>query len=133
MNARILPKEEWSRLNGTEAETLWPLLDPENARVLVVEDAGEIVGTWVGMRVVHMECLWVKPSHRGAFGVTKRLLRGMREIAAFWGTNKVITGSVSEHVTDLIRRFGGVPMACESFILPAEMMRPVRREELCQP
>jgi hypothetical protein len=108
-------------------------LDPENSRVLVVEDEGQIVGTWVGMRVVHMECLWVKPSHRGLFGVTKRLLKGMRDIAASWGTNKVITGSASEHVTDLIRRFGGVPMPCESFILPAEIVRTKERvmEQSC--
>lgn len=131
MISRILPPEEWHRLNGTEAETLWPLLDPENAQVLVVEEDGEVVGTWTLMRVVHAECLWVKPSHRGVFGVTKRLLKGMREIVSAWGTNKVITGSVSDHVTDLIRRFGGVPMPCESFILPAEMVR-TKEQPLCR-
>jgi len=125
MIARILPPAEWPRLLGTEAETIWPRLDPENARVLVVEDEGEIVGTWTMLRVVHAECIWVAPKYRGVFGVAKRLLKGMREIATAWGAEKVITGSVSPEVTDLIVRFGGVPMPCESFVLPVEMRRPV--------
>lgn len=122
MNSRILPPEEWPRLAGTEAEAVWPTLDPEHARVVVVEDEGEIVATWTVMRIVHVECLWVKPSHRGVFGVTKRLLRGMRDAASAWGARNVVTGSASAHVTDLIRRFGGMPMPCESFVLPVEIV-----------
>lgn len=129
MIARVLPPEEWPRLVGTEAETAWPHFDPENTRVLVVEDGGEIVATWTVMRVVHVECLWAKPSHRGMFGVAKRLLKAMRETASAWGARNVVTGSVSPHVTDLIRRFGGMPMPCESFVLPVEIVntRAIRR------
>lgn len=120
ISKRILPPEEWPRLAGTEAAHLWPRLDPENAQVLVVEEDGEIVATWTLLRVVHAECIWVKPSHRGVFGVVKRLLAGMRDIAAGWGAERVVTGSVSPEVTDLIARFGGFPMPCESFVLPIE-------------
>lgn len=126
MKARILPVEEWPRLVGTEAEAAWPYLNPENTRVIVVEEAGEIVGTWTMLRIVHAECLWISPKYRGSFGVAKRLLRGMREIATGWGVEKVITGSASEHVTALIAKFGGVPMPCVSFILPVNGTSPQR-------
>jgi hypothetical protein len=137
MRSRILPSEEWPRLAGTEAERAWPLLNPENTRILVVEEEGEIVATWTFMRVVHAECIWVKPSHRGLVSVARRLFSGLREIAGGWGAEKVITGSVSDYVTDLIRRFGGFPMPCESFVLPVTMRRAprvrAREEELCLP
>lgn len=131
MRERILPPEEWHRLDGTEAESLWPLLDPDNAKVIAVEKDGELVGCWVAMRTVHAECVWIKPSHRGVFGVAMRLLKGMGRVAQEWGTNKVITGSVTPHVTDLIRRLGGVPLPCESFVLPVGQES--RKEELCLP
>lgn len=118
MNSRILPPEEWPRLKGTEAEAVWPQLVPENTRVLVVEEDGEIVGAWVLLRVVHAECLWAAPSHRGSLGVATRLLRGMWEIASKWGASRVVTGSTSPEVTGLIKRVGGEPMPCESFVLP---------------
>lgn len=120
MIARVLPSEEWSRLNGTEAELLWPHMNPEQTRVLVVEDGDRIVATWTLMRIVHAECLWVAPSHRGILGVAKRLLRIMSDEAKAWKVSAVMTGSLSPHVTDLIERFGGVPAPFESFILPVE-------------
>lgn len=129
MISRILPPEEWPRLSGTEAETVWPHFKPENTRILVVEDEGEIVGTWSMVRVVHAECLWVAPKYRGAFGVAKRLLRGMRDIASAWGAVKVVTGSVSPEVTNMILRFGGFPMPGECFVLPISIERPARVRE----
>jgi hypothetical protein len=118
MITRILPQEEWSRLEGTEAGEAWPHFNPENTRVIVVEEADEIVGVWVMLRTIHAECLWIAPEHRGSFGVPKRLLREMQKIVSAAGSNYVITGSVSDDVTDLITRLGGVPMPCASFVLP---------------
>ena len=133
MNSRILPPEEWHRLDGTEAEQLWPTLDPQNVRVVAVEDGDELVSCWVAMRVVHMECLWVKPSHRGLAGVARRLFAGLRQVAVEWDLRGVVTSSLSPVVTDLIRRFGGSPLPGEMFVLPIEIGRPVRKaeEEAC--
>lgn len=118
MKARILPPEEWSRLIGTEAELVWPQVDSLNADVLVVEDGDEIVGTWMFLKVVHAECFWISPKHKASFAVGKRLIQGLRDQGKKWGVASVITGSVDPHVTDMIERFGGKPMPCESFILP---------------
>ena len=117
MNARILPPEEWPRLVGTEAEAAWPYFNPEHTKILVVEEDGEIIGTWTAVQVVHAECIWVAPSHRGSFGVWKRLLRGMRDMATAWGANRVLTASASPEVTNLILKWGGVPVPCETFVL----------------
>lgn len=133
MRSRILPPEEWHRLNGTEAEEAWPVFDPRNTIVLVVEENGEIVSTWTAMRVVHMECLWVRPSHRGLVSVARRLFMGLREIAATWGARSVWTASLSPDVTNLIKRFGGEPVPGAHFVLPLEMKRSRESEELCQP
>jgi hypothetical protein len=130
---RILPEEEWPRLPG-EAAKAWETFGPET-RVFVVEDRGEIVATWAAIPTVHMECLWVKPSHRGLAGVVLRLFRGLREIAAEFGVAGVVTSSLSPTVTDLIRRFGGTPLPGEMFVLPIEIARPAKRagEEACLP
>lgn len=121
MNSRVLDPEEWeSKLKGTEAEELWPSLDPAMSEVLVVEDGAKVAGAWVLIKTVHAECIWVHPDYRGTFGVAKRLMRGMREIASRWGVTRVITGSVSPKVTDLILRFGGSPIPCMMFTLPIQ-------------
>lgn len=124
---RILPPEEWPRLKGTEAGEVWPLYDPERTQVVVVEDAGKIVATWTVMQTVTVECLWADPAYRGSFGVTKRLLAGMRAVAKALGVSHVQTASQSEHVTDLIRRFGGIPIPAEFFSLPVDMVNAAKR------
>lgn len=134
MISRILPSHEWHLLAGTESEVEAALtsLGP-STRILVVEDDGEIVATWAAIPTVHMECLWVKPSHRGLVGVARRLFSGLREIAAEFDVTAVVTSSLSPLVTDLIRRFGGSPLPGEMFILPIEIARPTRKaeEEVC--
>lgn len=118
MTTRLLPPEEWHRLAGTEVETVAPELDPVDTRVIVVEDHGEIVGTWVLLRVVHAECLWIAPSHRGKASVLGRLLAGMRSLAQAWGVRSVVTASLTDEVTGMIMKRGGVPLPGQAFALP---------------
>jgi hypothetical protein len=118
MISRILPVEEWPRLAGTEAASIVPGLDPLQTRVLVVEQDGQIIGSWVVLRMVHVECVWIDPSHRRKASVAARLLHGMRDIARGWNTKAVITGSVSPDVTAMIQRLGGLPLPGEHFAIP---------------
>lgn len=117
MTTRVLPPDEWPRLAGTEAEHLWPSLDDQNARVLVVEDDGAIVGVWVALRVVHAECVWVAPRYRGSYGVVKRLLVGMRNLADIWRTRSVVTAAVNDDVRQIIDRLGGEPLPTH-YVIP---------------
>lgn len=120
MTHRILPREEWAKLAGTEAGAFAPLLPPDAASVLVVEDNGQIVATWALVSMLHAEGLWIAPSHRGRFGVVKRLLSGMRAMARSIGATSVQTASVSPDVTSFIERLGGSPLPGQMFILPME-------------
>jgi N-acetylglutamate synthase-like GNAT family acetyltransferase len=120
VTSRILPPAEWPRLAGTEAEALWPHLDPANAQVLVVEQDGEIVGTWTLLRIVHVECVWIREDCRGRFGVVKRLLSGMRAAARQWGARTVLTASLTDQVRSLVTSLGGQPLPGEHFVIPLE-------------
>lgn len=120
MTSRELPFAEWSKLDGTEAGSVWRDLNPATTRVLAIEEDGELVATWLLMQVVHAECVWIKPSHRARLGVVRRLLSGMSRIAGELGARTVVTGSVTPEVTDFIRRIGGVPIPCASFVIPVK-------------
>lgn len=128
MTTRLLPPEEWPLLVGTEAETVWPHLVPENTQVFVVEDGGRIVGCWIAMRVVHAECLWIAPDYRGSFAVMRRLWAGMRLMVRAWGASVFLTSAVTNNVRKLIARFGGRSVPGDVFALPAV----AGRDKLCQ-
>lgn len=118
MTSRVLPQAEWDRLAGTEVAPIVAGLDPENTQVLVIEQDGQIVGTWAIVRLVHVECVWVHPDHRGKASVAARLLAGMRVLARRWGATGVWTGAVSPDVEALIEKLGGLPVPGAQFVIP---------------
>jgi hypothetical protein len=115
---RVLPPEEWPRLAGTEAEAVWPHLNNSESQVIVVERNQEIVGTWIVLRLVHVECCWIAPSLRGKGSVAGRLLAGMTAAARRWGATAVWTAAVSEDVKALIQRLDGRALPGEHFVIP---------------
>lgn len=117
MISRILPVDEWPRLEGTEAESIWPLLDPETAQVLVVEHDDAIVGCWVLQPVLHAECLWIAPEHRGKSSVARRLWVSMHQTARELGARTVATSAVSEDVKDLLAHVGAVEVPGELYVM----------------
>lgn len=117
MTTRELPKSEWSRLVGTELETVVPHL-PDAARVLVVEDDGEIVGCWAFFAVIHAEGVFIAPQHRGKSAVARRLVRGMRDIVCSMGANVVATAAMTDDVRGLIQGLGGVELPGTHYALP---------------
>lgn len=129
MTTRVLPKEEWHRLHGTEAETVWPHLLPDSTEVIVIEDdAQQIVACWVAMRVTHAECLWIAPSHRGRFDVMRRLLSAMRSRVRAWGGTTFVTAALDDRVRGLIERVGGTRLNAEFFVMPAQLDRVIGRK-----
>ncbi len=120
MTTRVLPPDEWHRLVGTEAETLWPHCDPANTQIVVVELGGAIIGAWTVLRVVHVECVWIREDYRGRYGVVRRLLRGMREAAQSWGAKTVVTGALTDQVRSLIASLGGSKLAGDHYVIPLE-------------
>lgn len=117
MTTRVLPPAEWPRLAGTELDTVWPVMDPEKTRVVVVEDAGVIIACWAALVTVHVEGLWIAPTHRGKGGAARRLLRGMREAVTSLGASVVFTASTTDEMDTLIERAGGVRLPGDHFAL----------------
>lgn len=109
MTTRTLPREEFGRLVGTELEAVAPILPPA-ATVLVVEDAGQIVGCWALFPVWHAEGLWIAPAHRGKGGVARRLLAGLRTAAHAQGARAVATAATDERVESMLDRLGAVAL-----------------------
>ena len=118
--SRILPVDEWPKLATADPIGVWPLLRPEDTQVVVVECGDRIVGIWLALRIVHAEGVWIDPAHRGAFGVVRRLLAGMRSAARTWGASVVWTGAKDGDtaIVELITKLGGSPIPMTSFRLP---------------
>ena len=117
MTTRLLPPDEWPRLVGTEAEGVWPYLDPARASVLVVEDKGEIIGTWVMMDVLHVECLWIAPAHRGKGSVARRLYVGLKKAARAIGVDVIATAALNDDVRTLLAHAGATRLPGDHYSL----------------
>lgn len=116
MQTRILPREEWHRLAGTELETVIPYL-PASASVIVVEDGDQIVGCWSVFEQTHVEGVWIAPEYRGRGSVARRLIATMVETARARGAQTVWTAAVTPDVADLALRLGAVELHARHFSL----------------
>lgn len=109
MTSRVLPVEEWPRLRGTDAERLWPTLDPLRTVVVVVEHEGLIIAHHILLFVLHAEALWVHPDHRhGTVG--GRLWQAVKRAVLNSGARGFVTAACDDRVRALIAHVGGVPL-----------------------
>lgn len=78
---RVLDPEEWPAKIAVGELNHYPVLpDPQWSILVVVENAaGVIVGSWLAMNTVHLEGLFIDPSHRHSAGVAVKLFAGMVE------------------------------------------------------
>lgn len=116
MHDRILPYEEWHRLIGTEAEAVWPHLDPLRSHVLVVEEDGEIIACQVLMQVLHAECLWVHPAHRRA-SVTRLLWNAVQRKAQDLGARTLATAARDDRVRQLLAYVGATKLDGDHYVI----------------
>ena len=117
MVTRILPPDEWPRLMGTEAQALWPHLDAGRSTILVVEDEGEIIGTWALMNVLHAECLWIAPAHRGKSSVARRLWTALVKTAKERSAPTVATSALTDDVKALLAHVGAVKLDGDHYVM----------------
>lgn len=117
MTTRILPPDEYPRLNGTEAEQAWPLLT-DAARVVVVEHDGAIVGCHLLQPVLHAECLWIHPDYRKKASVARRLWMGVRKtVAEQFHVGWFHTACASADVEQLLTHVGAVKLP-DAYMVP---------------
>jgi N-acetylglutamate synthase-like GNAT family acetyltransferase len=103
---RILPPEEWSKLEGTLLGTAREALNPETDIVLVVERDGAIIACTSFLPRWHMEGVWVSPSHRKKASVWRPLLRGMHRLSVALGAKELIMVTVDPTVSAMCCRLG---------------------------
>lgn len=115
MIARVLPKDEWGRMKDPDLPVLLPFLDPEEVRIVVIEEAGEIVASVAVMRITHYEGLWIDPKH--GLGVMRALRRKAAATAETWANGWVMAGAADDRMRDVLGRMGAAPIPLETFML----------------
>jgi GNAT superfamily N-acetyltransferase len=109
MRTRILPHEEWERLEAESLPPTFPYSD-DVAVVVVEDDSGRIVGTLTAVTIVHLEGMWIDPEHRGKGGVARALVRQATAVARHRGDRWVLGGMANgdERMERILARLGGV-------------------------
>ena len=102
MTSRVLPVDEWDRLDGTLLASVWRSLKPDHAEVIVVEQGGEIVACVALISMLHAECCEIT----GGPGVARALWRGLRERVHAAGGQAVWAAAVEEPMQRLLTRHG---------------------------
>ncbi len=117
MKARVLPREEWAKLEVSGIPQIGLTLRPEDVQILVVEDGERVVATMGVFRVTHFESLWIDPEYRGNAGLGRRLIKAGIEAARKWTDRWVWGASDTEHMNDIISRIGGKPLPIQTHII----------------
>jgi len=112
---RILPQEEWHRLDGDLAKMV-PVLDPTRVTILVVEEDGVIVAHVVWYRVDHLDGLWIAPEHRGKTAVARRGLRLIHRTLYASGARTMMVSALDQETHNLFAK-RGVPFPGQTFVL----------------
>lgn len=106
MTSRILPRDEWARLEGT---LLWPAAKsfaPESV-VMVVERDGRIVGCAAYYPQWHLDGAWIAPDVPPV-GVGRRLLTMAKRVAQEYGIRSAWAMSMSPRSDKLVKALGPV-------------------------
>jgi len=118
MTRRILSRDEYPRLVGTYLEPLIEAL-PLDADVIVVEDAnGVIVGCSSLFHRDHVEGSWIAEAHRHHSVVARHLLKGIRDTAQMRGTERLITASMDDLMTQLLDKLGATLLPGLHYVWP---------------
>lgn len=116
MTTRLLPPDEWPRLAGTLLENVWPELDGQHDRILVVEHDGSIVGCAALFTAWHLEGAWIAPEFRQRISVGRLLLRKVRALLKFVGAHDVMMMAMDPDARRICERIGtATHLDCEHF------------------
>lgn len=103
---RILPREEYGRLEGTETAAIVPHLRADGC-VLVLEVDGQIVAAQAFQPILHAEGLWIHPEYRKQLPVARTLLLQIRNVVRDrFGLGWFFTAANSDDVREMLRKLG---------------------------
>lgn len=116
VNVRELPPDEWHKLANHPSITGQPVPNATDARAVVAERDGEIVGVWWIQLAIHMEPVWIAESERGSLTG----LRMFTAVSEILDTHQ-ITGAYCladrPEVADYLDRLGLTALNAVPFIL----------------
>ncbi len=116
MTTRNLPESEWNRLDPAKMKLPAIGVAAVDGNVIVVEEAGEIIGCWSIMTCVHVEGLWIDPRYRGKVAVARRLWNAMRQIVKQRGAKGALMCVVTPENTQRIQdQFGAIEVLGKHF------------------
>lgn len=119
MTTRILPQAEWSRLSETEIPQALPYLNPDDVRIVVVEDGDRIVGAWAVLRQVYLEGVWIAPEYRKRGTVAGRLLTRTLAVARQWAPTWAMTGATTKDVAGLlVKHLRACRLPQDTYVIP---------------
>lgn len=110
MTTRVLPYNEWHKLEQTSAKDVWRSFQEGVQIPVVIERDGEIIGQIVLIPVLHAECAGVTESERGglAFGklwqATQRIAREEFHVRSVWAS------ALEEPMLSIIEHLSGTPV-----------------------
>lgn len=113
MNARVLPRSEWGRLEATPFPA-FPAA--KEMSVVVVEKGDEIVATLTVLRATHFEGLWISREHRNA-GVARSLLRLASDEALSSGDDWVFAAAEDDTMRAVLSRVGAAKLPIDSYVM----------------
>jgi len=118
LQIRQLPPEEWPRLLAFEPFASGGIPPAEHWRILVAEEAGQIVGFTCLYTAVHFEPIWIDPSHRHQPGLFAELWRASKTILDEYGVQLLFV-QVPDTLPQqkrLVERFGFVAAPGQLYI-----------------
>ena len=118
MKSRILPKEEWGKLDVTGLPQIGPTMDPADVQVVVVEEDGKVVATMGLFRAVHLEGLWIDEDHKGKAGTVRALLRETFDAGRRFGAEWMWGTSETSRMASILEKMNGIEIPAKSFIIP---------------
>ena len=116
---RVLPREEWHRL-GEERAAFYSSVNPEDIRVVVVEERGQIVATMAVLRIPHLECFWMAPDKAGNAGITRSLLRAAFGEVSGYAPNWCLANSDCPETNATLERLGGEWLPVHTYMMRRE-------------
>jgi ribosomal protein S18 acetylase RimI-like enzyme len=118
MSARVLPPEEWHRLDDPHLPRPFVgYVNPADANVVVVEDGDRIVAMMTVFKATHIEGTWIDPETRG-LGVARSLLRTARELARKDGSRWAYTGASDDRMRGLLSRLKATQIKMDTYVMP---------------
>lgn len=120
MKARVLPREEWAKLEATQSGKLLSFASPADVRFVVLEDEGKIVGSMAVLKITHLENMWLDPAVRTNLGAARTLLRETLKTAKEWTESWVMASIGDDTIAAMVERAGGKQVPVDTYILPVE-------------